>query len=198
MSLSDHGAVVAAGHGIERSHHWSTEEYHFKVANQKCPACPLDHKVEWKFLQVHHKWPFHDVVLCGRPDLELDFRNLMTLCMDGVYNHHIALGHLGNFPSYNEDAVADCTRWYGKTWREIEADHAWKEKAQHRPLSYPHMPLPMQLAFRTHLDKTMPPDPVLLKKYNITIIRSDTACKCGFVGVSLRGLRRHQTVASHK
>jgi len=33
-------------------------------------------------LQVHHIFPFHYCIALGRPDLELDDRNLITLCED--------------------------------------------------------------------------------------------------------------------
>jgi hypothetical protein len=42
-------------------------------------------------VQVHHIFPFHDCVALGRPDLELDERNLITLCgksHNGIGENH--------------------------------------------------------------------------------------------------------------
>ena len=44
---------------------------------------------------------FHYVVLVGRPDLELDPRNLLTLCIRPDCEHHVLLGYLGDYESYN-------------------------------------------------------------------------------------------------
>jgi 5-methylcytosine-specific restriction endonuclease McrA len=58
--------------------------------------------------QVHHKVPFHD-----RPELELDPTNLVTLCGPKHRNHHLDIGHLGDYKCYNHNidawlkAVAD-------------------------------------------------------------------------------------------
>lgn len=40
-------------------------------------------------------------MLVGRPDLELDPRNLLTLCIRPDCEHHVLLGHLDDYESYN-------------------------------------------------------------------------------------------------
>ena len=54
-----------------------------------------------KHLQVHHKKPFH-----LHPELELDPKNLITLCMD-VWRCHIELGHSGDWKAYNPHVEDD-------------------------------------------------------------------------------------------
>ena len=54
---------------------------------------------------MHHIFPFHYCIALGRPDLELDDRNLITLCEDEAgkpgQNHHLLVGHLDDFESSN-------------------------------------------------------------------------------------------------
>jgi hypothetical protein len=81
-------------------------------------------------LQVHHIFPFHYCRLLGRPDLELDLRNLVTLCEDEAgrpgENHHLLVGHLDDFQSSNLDVVRDATTtFFGMVSAAIRADHRW-------------------------------------------------------------------------
>ena len=58
-----------------------------------------------KGVQVHHKKPFYLF-----PELELDPKNLITFCGD----HHLWIGHLGWWKTYNPDVVTDAMEWYKK------------------------------------------------------------------------------------
>lgn len=64
-----------------------------------------------KKLNVHHIKPFH-----LHPELELDPKNLITLCeaLKGGANCHLLFGHLGNFKSFNVEVKADTTSWFRK------------------------------------------------------------------------------------
>src|SRR6202049_95726 len=78
-------------------------------------------------LQVHHIFPFHYAIALGRPDLELDDRNLITLCEDEAgkpgQNHHLLVGHLDDFESSNLAVVEDAARtFYGMDATAIESD----------------------------------------------------------------------------
>lgn len=55
-----------------------------------------------KQLTAHHILPFHLY-----PELELDMKNLIALCPP----HHLFVGHLQDFKSFNIDAVTDATLW---------------------------------------------------------------------------------------
>lgn len=84
---------------IERSPEWSTVRNDFIASgNDFCRACGK--KKSWKLgLQVHHIVPFS-----VNPSLELKFSNLITLCDD----HHLWMGHLGWFQSWNPNVIEDC------------------------------------------------------------------------------------------
>jgi hypothetical protein len=84
-------------------------------------------------LQVHHIFPFHYCIALGRPDLELDDRNLITLCEDEAgkpgQNHHLLVGHLDDFESSNL-AVVRMRRgaFYGMDAEAIKSDMTWLRK----------------------------------------------------------------------
>lgn len=92
--------------GVRRSTHWPLVRAQHLKKNPRCAACGGTKKVE-----VHHKLPFH-----LHPDLELDPKNLITLCEakeDGV-NCHLLFGHLGSFKSFNRNVEADARDWQQK------------------------------------------------------------------------------------
>ena len=104
--LLKHVQDVARGtapFGKLRSPHWSTVERKFKATFPSCAVCDTLKKVE-----VHHKKPFH-----LHPDLELDPRNLISLCRE----HHQWFGHLGDYKCSNPDV---------RKW--IKAVHERKEE----------------------------------------------------------------------
>lgn len=89
-------------------------------------------------MQVHHVIPFHWCVLLGRPDLELDPRNLITLCEDEAgkpgENHHLLVGHLGSFQSANLDVEVDAgVTFHGMTGAALRGDARWRAKVGARP-----------------------------------------------------------------
>lgn len=86
-------------------------------------------------VQVHHIYPFHYVVALGRPDLELDHRNLITLCETThdrpAENHHLLIGHLDDFKSSNLNAELDASSvFYQYKAVTIEADPQWNRKRE--------------------------------------------------------------------
>lgn len=84
------------GTSTKRSGKWPTIEKHFREAHPTCAACGSKDN-----LNIHHIIPFH----IDR-SLELDFNNLITLCM-GKKECHLRLGHAGSFKSYNLYIVRD-------------------------------------------------------------------------------------------
>jgi 5-methylcytosine-specific restriction endonuclease McrA len=79
-------------------------------------------------LQVHHIKPFH-----LHPHLELEPTNLITLCEVKGRDHHLLLGHLDEWASYNERVREDVKRHHGKSANQIRADKAWQQAVARRP-----------------------------------------------------------------
>src|SRR5215471_21747477 len=101
MPIDKHQAadkVIEKKFNLKRSSKWPEVEREFRETHPRCAACGATDQ-----LNVHHMFPFHFVVICGRPDLELDPRNLITLCTEPRLEHHLLLGHLDDFESYNPD-----------------------------------------------------------------------------------------------
>ena len=136
----DRGAREAARFGINRNSEWpKVEKQHLKI-QPHCMACKSGTKVHGE-LQVHHIFPFHYCVALGRPDLELDQRNLITLCENKKdrhgLDHHLLIGHLDDFQSSNLDVVKDArTTFYSMSAENIRKDPRWekKEKTKLKPL----------------------------------------------------------------
>ena len=96
---TDIGAAIARQYGVQRSQEWKgVRDAHLHLATDQgfCAVC-----LGTAELQVHHIVPFHFVHLVYRGDLELDERNLMTLCEVQGQDHHNLVGHLEDWQIYN-------------------------------------------------------------------------------------------------
>lgn len=82
-----------------RSSRWDEVRDEFLETNGRCAACGSTSR-----LQVHHIEPFH-----LHPELELDPKNLISLCM-GESECHLKIGHGGSFKRYNPGVVADAKK----------------------------------------------------------------------------------------
>ncbi len=120
----DYGAHIARTHGHERSPEWHRVAKAHRLREPACMACGY----KGKKLQVHHIKPFH-----LHPQLELDPHNLITLCEAKGRDHHLLLGHLDAWNSYNEHIRDDVRHFYRKSAAQIRADIAWQKKMAHRP-----------------------------------------------------------------
>jgi hypothetical protein len=131
VGITDIGAIAAGE--IPRSDKWSAVEKAHLWQHPTCAACGEGQPGQ-PGMQVHHMLPFHFCVKLGRPELELDERNLMTLCDETINNHHLLLGHLGDFQSYNPNVKADVVSYLGKLGDDqIDADPSWQAEMQRRP-----------------------------------------------------------------
>lgn len=119
----DHGLEVARKHGKERSPEWPRVE---KAHLQREPACVVCGTRQ--ALQVHHIKPFH-----LHPQLELDPNNLITLCELKGRDHHLLIGHLDDWHSFNVNVRADAKRHHHKSANQIRADLAWLKAVAKRP-----------------------------------------------------------------
>ncbi|HTK10908.1 MAG TPA: HNH endonuclease signature motif containing protein [Ktedonobacteraceae bacterium] len=124
LKVQDHGARIARTHGRERSPEWHRVAKEHLLREPSCAACGY----KGKKLQVHHIKPFH-----LHPQLELDPQNLITLCAARGREHHLLLGHLDEWASYNEHIRVDVKRFYRKTAAQIRADLIWQKKLLQRP-----------------------------------------------------------------
>ena len=128
----DHSAHEALRHGIERSPHWHIVEKGYILNNPLCACCKnMKYKV-----QVHHIFPFHYVVALGRPDLELDPRNLISLCESEkgfpADNHHLLIGHLDDFKSSNIHVTTDVALFSGLSSEQVQSNNLWLAKKTNR------------------------------------------------------------------
>ncbi len=121
----DHGLAVARkyGHG-ERSPEWPAVAHAHLAKEPACMVC--GHRGQG--LQVHHIKPFHLY-----PELELDPNNLITLCEIRGRDHHLLIGHLDDWESYNPQVRVDVKKYHKENATTIRANPAWQKEEQHRP-----------------------------------------------------------------
>lgn len=100
-AFNPHASLFGA---VPRSGRWKGVRAEFLRAYPSCAACGST-----KLLNVHHIEPFHI-----KPEKELDPTNLITLCEAPSMNHHLMLGHLGNWSSWNVTVEADAAAWFEK------------------------------------------------------------------------------------
>jgi hypothetical protein len=100
--------AVLAEYGLKRSWQWAEVEQAFlNQHNQKCAMCSITGN---GLVQVHHIAPFHYISSPNiqRGDLEFNPQNLIPLCQGpGTNDHHILIGHVGDFQYFNEEVRAD-------------------------------------------------------------------------------------------
>jgi hypothetical protein len=153
----DHGheeALRTIGHG--RSSHWPTVEKKFRAVHPQCACCLVK---SIKHIQIHHRFPFHYCVALGRPDLELDPRNLITLCEWPSHpspDHHLLIGHLDNFKSSNLDVAEDAITFRGMSGAEIRKDPRWIKKEAGRLTQLDKMTAKDKATFTKHMNATFP------------------------------------------
>jgi len=140
-----------------RSGHWPTVQHHFVKDNPLCAVCKRGHD-EVK-LNVHHQIPFSYCIELSRPELELEPENLVTLCVSGE-NHHLYIGHLDDFHSYNPDVQHDIKHYANKSKLKILNDRQWRLKKQHRPQPAHKMSDQEKEQLREYLNVRFPPSGV--------------------------------------
>jgi hypothetical protein len=110
---------------------------------------------------VHHIFPFQYCVALGRPDLELDDRNLITLCENErdrpADDHHLLVGHLGSFKSSNLDVVRYARKTlFGMSAAAIRKDRRWLVKKAHRLVPLDKMTEAENRALKRAMDRRFP------------------------------------------
>ncbi len=146
------GTSIAQKYGLQRSPLWPGVEKAALAKYLKCATCAGD-----QTLQVHHIAPFHLCHLVYRGDLELDQRNLLVLCEENSNDHHLLVGHLGNFESYNPGGRAAIeTEFVGLTAQQIKDSPTWQALMKSRPAPWDQMTHEVRLALRQYLDTNFP------------------------------------------
>ncbi|HUA67232.1 MAG TPA: hypothetical protein VMA13_01680 [Candidatus Saccharimonadales bacterium] len=151
--------VIRQKFELDRSSAWPDVAKSFRVTHPCCAACGGTDQ-----LNVHHKFPFHYVVLCGRPDLELDPRNLVTLCVHHDCEHHVLLGHLDDYESYNPRVLKFVKEYARLTSQQIRADPIWQAAAARKPKHFDQMSEAEIDAFKRILDAKVPMNSALMVK----------------------------------
>jgi len=158
--MIDQGAKAAKAHGVARSKDWPTIRNAHIAQFPTCACCAPDTNLTSP-LNVHHIIPFHFVILLGRPDLELDGRNLLTLCeADRLHvapNHHLLIGHFEDWQSFNYSVVADsATRFHGMTEPQIRILAEWRSLVASRPSHWEHMTAEQKQTLSNYLATNFP------------------------------------------
>jgi len=122
INRTDYGLNEAKrnNYETERSDKWDEVRDAFIKKHPTCAICGSTIN-----LQVHHIFPFHYCIALGRPDLELDDRNLMTLCETQGFDHHLLIGHFDDFKSSNLNIKNDTIKYHGLTETQIKANNNW-------------------------------------------------------------------------
>lgn len=165
---TDVGGSIAQKYGLKRSPLWPETQRAFLASHKQCAACPSTVDI-----QIHHIFPFHLCHLVYRGDLELDERNFIPLCEESVNDHHLLLGHLGDFESYNNyltptkigrDAILALIAELiaidpGLAAMMIKANAGWMQASTIRPKPWEQWTPDEKNAFRILLDELLPFQP---------------------------------------
>lgn len=103
--------------GATRHTGWRALRKLWIAENSSCAGCGVI-----TGLEAHHIIPFHI-----RPDLEMLWSNLVTLCDDGANGCHYRLGHALNWKGYNPAVITDAARF-------LKRVHESRNLANQRPL----------------------------------------------------------------
>jgi hypothetical protein len=157
----DHGEVEAKRTGVRgRSPEWPAVERAHLARQPRCVCCASGANLG-AGMQAHHVFPYHYCVALGRPDLELDERNLITLCEadegKAGENHHLLVGHLDDFRSANLGVVADAeTTFHGMTGAAIRGDARWLAEVKGRMKALDAMTAEDKVEFTKRMNEGMP------------------------------------------
>jgi hypothetical protein len=155
--IIDHGHEEAIRTiGVGRSSHWPKIEKAFRAVHPQCACCIVKSVTH---IQIHHRFPFHYCVALGRPDLELDPRNLITLCEWPGHtspSHHELIGHLADWKSSNTDVASDAIAFRGMSEAAIRKDPRWIKKEASRLIQLDKMTAKDKAAFTKSMNAACP------------------------------------------
>lgn len=152
------GVLIARGvimhDRVLRSPHW--EALRKEVITERGSKCEISGATT--DLEAHHIIPFHFCVILGRPELELEKKNLIILSR-GPVDIHLLLGHFDNFGSYNIN-ITDIKKWqdFIKSCKDIATDAAYLKLKASRPKLWDDMATRDRTNLRKLMDKMFPPN----------------------------------------
>ena len=152
--------MTTPSHVVPRSPQWARVAQAHLATEPNCVCCSS----QWKqgtAVQVHHIFPVHFIRACGREDLELDPRNLVTLCCSlpgrPSEDHHLLVGHLGDFELANPASRTDADhRYRGMGAKAIKASPSWHDEIERHLPVLPAMTEADRKALRALMDRVMP------------------------------------------
>jgi hypothetical protein len=158
--IFDQGDKAAKVHGVTRSREWPQVELAHRTKFPNCACCATGTNLTSP-INVHHIIPFHFVILLGRPDLELDQRNLLTLCeadrFHSAPNHHLLVGHFDDWQSFNYSVANDCLeRFHGMSEPQIRIMAEWRSLCASRPSHWEHMTDEQKETLKKYVDSNFP------------------------------------------
>lgn len=137
---------------IKRSNHW--DELRDKLIKERGSKCEISGATT--DLEAHHIIPFHFCVLLGRPELELEKKNIIILS-GGPINYHLLIGHLGNFESFNKD-ILNIRKWQKiAAVLDIKENEMWIKTKIKRPKEWKDMTKRNKTDLRKLMDRLFPP-----------------------------------------
>jgi hypothetical protein len=124
------GTEVVNAANFHQSKQWHEVEdiyLHVMKGHDYCAACNLTGK---DLVQVHHIVPVEFCYAIGREDITLNPLNMISLCEGPTTNdHHVALGHLGDFHWYNPNIKQDVSGpWKDLAKAKIEEMEEWASR----------------------------------------------------------------------
>ncbi len=133
QAVNKEGILIESEYDFERSVEWKNLAKAHLQTHPFCLACGC--KSVSGYLSVHHKYPYQLCNAVGRADLVFDERNLITLCDGrGSEEHHLLLGHLGDWASFNPEAITDATTtFFQKKSAFIRSNELWITKSKNKP-----------------------------------------------------------------
>ena len=121
LATTDHELVV-------RDPKWTDVRNKYISTHNKCVVCGATQD-----LQIHHIFPVSYIRALGRPELELDVRNFMTLCESPNANHHLLIGHLDLWESVNLAVNVDADKYKNLNAASLKQNVHWKAEVKSRP-----------------------------------------------------------------
>jgi hypothetical protein len=137
---------------VLRSPHW--DKLRGEVIKERGSKCEVSGATT--DLEAHHIIPFHFCVILGRPELELEKKNLIILSR-GPVDIHLLLGHFDNFGSFNKD-ITDIEKWkeFIKNKKDLAHDPEYLQLKAKRPKLWDDMTTRDKTNLRKLMDKLYP------------------------------------------